>query len=99
MTLDHRLINLLVCPVCKGALEMRRLPDERGELRPTDLLCNADQFLGPVDQRRVAVRCRGRVDNAAENRSISRNHAAADANRRAVRIELPKESRYVATGA
>ena len=48
MSLDHRLINLLVCPVCKGALEMRRLPDERGELRATDLLCHADRLAFPI---------------------------------------------------
>ncbi len=35
MTLDHRLFDLLVCPACKGPLEMRR--DER--LQPTELVC------------------------------------------------------------
>ena len=48
MSLDLRLINLLVCPVCKGPLEMRRTTDERGELRPTDLLCNADRLAFPL---------------------------------------------------
>ena len=48
MSLDLRLINLLVCPVCKGPLELRRTTDERGEQRPTDLLCNADRLAFPL---------------------------------------------------
>jgi hypothetical protein len=44
MSLDHRLINLLVCPVCKGPLEMRR----DAELRPTDLVCPADRLAFPL---------------------------------------------------
>ena len=48
MSPDLRLINLLVCPVCKGPLELRRTTDERGEQRPTDLLCNADRLAFPL---------------------------------------------------
>lgn len=44
MTLDHRLIDLLVCPLCKGPLEMRR--DE--SLRPLALACNADRLAFPI---------------------------------------------------
>lgn len=44
MTLDHRLIDLLVCPVCKGPLEMRRDPEQR----PTDLVCPADRLAFPI---------------------------------------------------
>ena len=44
MSLDHRLIDLLVCPVCKGPLEMRR----NAELRPTDLVCPADRLAFPL---------------------------------------------------
>ena len=44
MTLDHRLIELLVCPVCKGPLEMAR--DE--QQRPTDLVCPADRLSFPI---------------------------------------------------
>ena len=44
MTLDHRLINLLVCPLCKGPLQMRRDADQR----PTDLLCPADRLAFPI---------------------------------------------------
>jgi uncharacterized protein YbaR (Trm112 family) len=44
MTLDHRLIDLLVCPVCKGPLEMRR--DERQQ--PAELVCPRDHLAFPV---------------------------------------------------
>lgn len=44
MSLDHRLIDLLVCPLCKGPLEMRR----DAEQRPTDLLCRADRLAFPI---------------------------------------------------
>ncbi len=44
MSFDHRLIDLLVCPLCKGPLEMRR----DAELRPTDLLCRADRLAFPI---------------------------------------------------
>ena len=44
MSLDHRLINLLVCPVCKGPLEMRR--DDCS--RPTELVCPADRLAFPI---------------------------------------------------
>ena len=44
MSFDHRLIDLLVCPSCKGPLEMRRDAD----LRPTDLLCRADRLAFPI---------------------------------------------------
>jgi uncharacterized protein YbaR (Trm112 family) len=44
MTLDHRLIELLVCPVCKGPLEMQRDP----EGRPAELSCAADRLAFPL---------------------------------------------------
>jgi uncharacterized protein YbaR (Trm112 family) len=44
MTLDHRLVDLLVCPVCKGPLALRR----DGELRPIDLVCLADRLAFPI---------------------------------------------------
>ncbi|MDP1900023.1 MAG: Trm112 family protein [Rubrivivax sp.] len=44
MTLDHRLIDLLVCPVCKGALEMLR----DAEQRPVELACHADHLAFPI---------------------------------------------------
>jgi len=42
--IDHRLIDLLVCPVCKGPLEMRR--DEL--MRPNELVCPADRLGFPL---------------------------------------------------
>ena len=44
MSLDNRLISLLVCPVCKGPLQMGR----DGESRATELLCNADRLGFPI---------------------------------------------------
>jgi hypothetical protein len=44
MTLDHRLIELLVCPVCKGPLELLRTPD----LKPLELVCHADRLAYPI---------------------------------------------------
>lgn len=38
--MDHRLLELLVCPICKGALDYRR---EAGEL-----VCNADRLAFPI---------------------------------------------------
>ena len=42
--MDHRLIELLVCPVCKGPLEMLR--DE--DCRPVELACPADRLAFPI---------------------------------------------------
>lgn len=44
MSLDLRLIELLVCPVCKGPLELRR----NSEATPTDLVCPADRLAFPI---------------------------------------------------
>ncbi|HMM86497.1 MAG: Trm112 family protein [Gammaproteobacteria bacterium] len=44
MTLDHRLIELLVCPVCKGPLELQR----DAQMRPTELTCAADRLAFPI---------------------------------------------------
>jgi uncharacterized protein YbaR (Trm112 family) len=44
MSLDHRLINLLVCPACKGPLELLRTPD----LQPLELVCHADRLAFPI---------------------------------------------------
>ncbi len=44
MTLDHRLVSLLVCPVCKGPLEAAH--DAEGRLR--ELLCPADRLAFPI---------------------------------------------------
>ena len=44
MSLDHRLINLLVCPVCKGPLTMARDDQQR----PLELQCGADRLAFPI---------------------------------------------------
>jgi uncharacterized protein len=44
MTTDHRLLTLLVCPICKGALELLR--DE--QQRPVELACPADRLAFPL---------------------------------------------------
>jgi len=44
MTLDHRLIDLLVCPLCKGPLEMLR--DAEG--RQSELACRPDRLAFPL---------------------------------------------------
>jgi len=44
MTLDHRLLELLVCPLCKGPLELLRgTGASNGEL-----VCHADRLAFPV---------------------------------------------------
>ncbi|MBX3634889.1 MAG: Trm112 family protein [Rubrivivax sp.] len=42
--MDHRLISLLVCPLCKGPLQLRR----DAESRPTALVCPADRLAFPI---------------------------------------------------
>jgi uncharacterized protein YbaR (Trm112 family) len=42
--MDHRLINLLVCPLCKGPLEMVRDADQL----PAGLSCRADRLVFPI---------------------------------------------------
>ena len=42
--MDHRLIDLLVCPLCKGPLEAGR--DDAGRL--AELVCRADRLAYPV---------------------------------------------------
>ena len=44
MSMDHRLIEMLVCPVCKGPLQLRR--DEAN--RPHELVCPADRLAYPI---------------------------------------------------
>lgn len=42
--MDHRLIDLLVCPLCKGPVTMLRDADNR----PTGLACRADRLVFPM---------------------------------------------------
>jgi uncharacterized protein len=42
--IDHRLIDLLVCPLCKSPLQMRRSADGQ----PQSLTCVADRLAFPI---------------------------------------------------
>lgn len=42
--MDTRLLQLLVCPLCKGPLEHRRPPQDPAH----ELVCNADRLAFPV---------------------------------------------------
>ena len=42
--METRLLNLLVCPVCKGPLDHRRPPQQER----TELVCHADGLAFPV---------------------------------------------------
>ena len=44
MTFDHRLIDLLVCPLCKGPLELLRDAQGHG----VELACRADRLAYPI---------------------------------------------------
>ena len=44
MTMDTRLLDLLVCPLCKGPLEHVRADDRHG----AELQCAADRLAFPV---------------------------------------------------
>lgn len=44
MTIDHRLLEMLVCPICKGALNLRR--DAANQ--PAELICPADRLAYPI---------------------------------------------------
>lgn len=42
--MDHRLLEILVCPVCRGPLQLQR--DE--QQRPHELACAADRLAFPI---------------------------------------------------
>ena len=44
MSIDHRLVTLLVCPLCKGPLELLRDDAQR----PVELACPADRLAFPI---------------------------------------------------
>jgi hypothetical protein len=64
--MDHRLIELLVCPICKGPLELAR--DD--ESRPVELRCAADRLGYPI---------RDGIPVMLESEARSLDAAAADA--------------------
>lgn len=63
MSLDHRLLSLLVCPVCKGALQLLRDAD----MQPVELACRADRLAFPIrDGIPVMLESQGRAFDPAE---------------------------------
>ena len=42
--MDTRLLDILVCPLCKGPLELLR----DAEQRPSELSCHADRLAFPI---------------------------------------------------
>jgi uncharacterized protein YbaR (Trm112 family) len=63
MSLDHRLIELLVCPACKGPLTMAR----DAENRPIELQCTADRLAFPIrDGIPIMLESEARTIGAAE---------------------------------
>lgn len=44
MSVDPRLLDLLVCPICKSTLRLRRDDQQR----PAELVCAADRLAFPV---------------------------------------------------
>lgn len=44
MSLDRRLLSLLVCPLCKGPLALAH----DAESRPKELVCPADRLAFPI---------------------------------------------------
>ncbi len=44
MNLDHRLLALLVCPSCKGALQ----PHRNAQLQLDELVCPVDRLAFPI---------------------------------------------------
>lgn len=65
MPIDTRLMSLLVCPVCKGPLELLRA--ESGQ--PEELACPADRLAFPVrDGMAVMLESQARNLDAASQR-------------------------------
>ena len=63
VSIDHRLITLLVCPVCKGPLELLR----DAEQRPSELSCHADRLAFPIrDGLPVMLESEARALNDAD---------------------------------
>ena len=69
MTIDRRLLALLVCPVCKGPLTLWR----DGENRAHELLCPADHVAYPIrDGIPVMLESEARAIDEAEQQARTR---------------------------
>ena len=66
--MDTRLLQLLVCPLCKGPLQLQRSPPE--------LWCNADRLAFPVrDDMAVMVESEARSLDAVADASPPKTEA------------------------
>ena len=69
MTIDRRLLALLVCPVCKGPLTLWRDAENRAH----ELLCPADHVAYPIrDGIPVMLESEGRAIDEAEQQARTR---------------------------
>jgi uncharacterized protein len=48
MTFDTQLLTMMVCPLCKGALELTRHGDLNDDLASIELMCPADGLAFPI---------------------------------------------------
>lgn len=65
--MDHRLLNILVCPICKGPLRHQRATKPVTAGAPeSELICPADRLAFPVidDIARMLVDEARRLDDA-----------------------------------
>lgn len=47
--MDRRILDILVCPLCKGPLKLNKnLPDEAGDGAEAELICSADKLAFPI---------------------------------------------------
>jgi uncharacterized protein len=72
-TVDHRLIELLVCPLCKGPLTMLR--DEHN--RQSALACPADRLAFPIRDSIPVMLENEALPYDPETRTITRSTAPA----------------------
>lgn len=64
--MDNRLLELLVCPLCKGPLTLHRADSQR------ELICHADRLAFPVrDDIPVMLENEARAIDAAEMETLN----------------------------
>lgn len=67
MSLDTRLLSLLVCPLCKGPLTLARGPEGGAQ----ELQCPADRLAFPIRDG-VPVMLEGEARNLADDEEVAR---------------------------
>jgi uncharacterized protein len=73
MSIDHKLLSLLVCPVCKGPLQLLRAEGDDAN----ELACPADRLAFPVrDGMAIMLESEARsLDTAADSTPSSVSEA------------------------